>query len=155
MLLDCCLSGEKSVITNEQTQSMQIREGGKVSSEHNTSGRERGRRRETAAEQRWKTCALWTQTPCGVYIKQECDPADPLDLLLQGKKITFWLVYCVPGSRNTQSSLTYSVNSNLDAWNSSCVWRSQISIQAKLKQQIKMWNAQHFQFTNLEPDAFV
>lgn len=69
VLLDCRLQlGKKSVITNEQIESMQIKAGGKVSSEQNTSGRDRGQRQETAAEQRWKACVLRTQTPCGVYL---------------------------------------------------------------------------------------
>lgn len=37
---------------------MQIKEGGEVSSELNTRGRDGGRRRETAAEHRWKACVL-------------------------------------------------------------------------------------------------
>lgn len=53
-------SGKKSVITNEQTESMQIKEGGKVSGEQNASGRDRGQRRDMAAEQRWKaTNTMW------------------------------------------------------------------------------------------------
>lgn len=40
-------SGKKSVITKVQTETMQIKEGEKVSSEENTSGRDRGQRQET------------------------------------------------------------------------------------------------------------
>lgn len=68
-------SGKKSVITKEQTETMQIKEGEKVSSEQSTSGRDRGQRQETLRSNAGRPeCSEQTMCCSPHFKRQQCAP---------------------------------------------------------------------------------